>query len=92
MENIKDTDGQTITTTPHPLGNQLLCGINTFGCDSIIQTENGDVWRFQYCGNSWTENRKEFYFLKYKNDGTISDDGKWFSEGEIKSSSRVLLK
>jgi hypothetical protein len=47
MSTIKDTVEYLKNNTfiPHKNGNDMLYGLNVFGCNSIIQYNN-DIWKF----------------------------------------------
>jgi len=79
-------------TLPHPMGNQLRHGLNTFGCDSIIRTDGlGLIWKFLYFGRSGTANRNNAYYERLSRDGTPSGYHRWFTPEQVASSTRVVL-
>jgi hypothetical protein len=74
----------------HQSGKQFLNGINTFGCNSII-LYNNDIWKFKYFGDSGTKNYNLMFYVKLNDDASESNESKWFTNDEIRASSRVEL-
>jgi hypothetical protein len=69
-------------------------GLNTFGCNSTVLMNDGNVYGFQYFENGGCQN---MYYVKYDDNGNMMDErfnGKWFTPEYFKRNvvSQVIIK
>lgn len=75
----------------HPMGNYANLGLNLIGSRSTIKASDDTFWEFQYFGINGTENCNNAYYKKYNNDGTLSEEGKWFTIKELKETCKRIV-
>jgi hypothetical protein len=74
----------------HPFGNWSLNGVNELGCNSVILYKD-DIWKFKYFGYSGTEHYYHMFYVKLNDDISESTETKWFTQDEVRATSRVQL-
>ena len=67
----------------HHNGNNMCLGLNEFSPQSTIKTKDNTFLEFQYFGMNGSPNYYNSYFIKYNDDKTLSNTGKWFTKSEL---------